>query len=120
MKMNKAKQIVYGVVLSPDEADLQDDLMNAPDIEETAHRYLEKSRTIGSVHERAISAFPVESYIAPQDMAWEDSQYGPQKVSKGAWVLGVKVVDPKEWKKVENGDYQGFSVGGFGLRDPLS
>lgn len=118
-KMNSAKQIVYGVVLSPNESDLQDDMMTAEDIEKTAHGYLEKSRAVGSGHDKEIHAFPVESYIAPQDMEWTDSQYGPQKVSKGAWVLGVKIVDPKEWRKVVNGDYTGFSVGGFGLRDPL-
>lgn len=120
MKMNKAKQIVYGVVLSPDELDLQDDIMGADDIEKTAHEYLEKHRVVGSSHEKPISAFPVESYIAPQDMEWTDSQYGPQKIKKGAWVLGVKIIDPKEWQKVINGDYAGFSVGGMGLRDPIS
>lgn len=120
MKMNKAKQIVYGVVLSPDELDQQDDLMTADDIEQTAHQYLEKSRVVGSGHEKPIAAYPVESYIAPQDIEWTDSQYGPQKITKGAWVLGVKVVDPKEWQKVITGDYAGFSVGGMGLRDPLN
>ena len=120
MKMNTAKQIVYGVVISPNESDLQEDIMSPEDIESTAHNYLVNSRAVGSGHEKQITAYPVESYIAPQDMEWEDGQYGPQKIVKGAWVLGVKIVDKKEWQKVVNGDYTGFSVGGFGLRDPLT
>jgi hypothetical protein len=119
-KANKDKQIVYGVVLSPDEADLQDDIITAEDIEKTAHQYLLKSRVIGSGHTAQVSAGPVESYIAPQDFQMTGGQYGPQVVKKGAWVLGVKIADPKEWQKVVDGKYQGFSVGGFGLRDKIA
>jgi hypothetical protein len=117
-KANKMKQIVYGVVLSPDEADLQDDFMTADDIEQTAHAYLKDFRVVGSSHEKPMAADVVESYIAPRDFDFM-GQHGPQKVKKGAWILGVKVADPKEWQKVLSGEYNGFSVGGLGLRDPI-
>lgn len=116
-KADKQKQIVYGVILTPDEIDAQEDFMNADDIEAAAHKYLEKSRVIGSRHAKPTDAFPVESYIAPQDLQFDGGPYGPQLVKKGAWVLGVKVPDPAEWEKVATGEYQGFSVGGFGLRE---
>ena len=115
-KSDKEKQIVYGVVLTPDEVDAQDDYMTAEDIEQAAHHFLIQSRVVGSQHEKATKAQVVESYIAPQDMDW-DGQYGPQSVKKGAWILGVKITDRKEWEKVLNGDYQAFSVGGFGVRE---
>lgn len=116
MKADLTKQIVYGVVLSPDELDSQDDWMQAQDIEDAAHYYLMKSRVIGSGHTKPVQAMPVESYIAPQDLNF-DGPNGPQIVKKGAWVLGAKVTDPEEWQKVLDGEYTGWSVGGFGLRD---
>lgn len=119
LKINRQKQVVYGVVLSPEEADLQDDFMLAEDIEKTAHDYLNRSRVIGQNHEAAIDAYPVESYIAPIDFDSGGPDYGPQKIKKGAWVLAVKINDPAQWQKVLDGEYNGFSLGGFGLRDPM-
>lgn len=112
------KQIVYGVILAPNEMDAQDDFMEPEDIEKAAHHYLSKSRVIGSVHEKPIDAEPVESFIAPQDFE-VTGQYGPQPVKKGSWVLGVKVHDPEEWQKILNGEYTGFSVGGLGVRQTM-
>lgn len=118
LKADPYKQVVTGVVLAPQEIDSQEDWMSAEDIEQSAHLYLERSRIIGSNHEEPVKAFPVESYIAPQDFE-TDGQNGPQQVKKGSWVLSVKVVDPSEWQKVLDGEYTGFSVGGFGLREPI-
>lgn len=119
LKMDTAQQIVYGVVLAPDEIDSQEDWMSAEDIEEAAHQYLIDSRVIGSDHTVGVYAIPVESYIAPMDLSL-DGQYGPQMVKKGSWVLAVKIMDPAEWDKVVAGEYTGFSVGGKGHREPAS
>ncbi len=116
LKADAQRQLVYGVVLTPEEIDTQDDWMTAEDIEEAAHRYMIKSRVVGSGHSRPMKAEVVESYIAPQDFTFE-GQHGSQEVKKGAWVMGVKIHDPSEWQKVLKGDYTGFSVGGFGQRD---
>lgn len=118
LKAGGMKQIVYCVVLEPDTVDSQGDIMTAEDIEFTAHRYLIKARLIGSGHSKQIEAAPVESFIAPQDLQYE-GQNGPQTVKKGSWIIGIKVFDPKEWQKVENGEYTGVSVGGKGLREEV-
>lgn len=115
IKSNNEKQIVYGVILAPNEIDSQDDYMEAEDIEKAAHSYLTHSRMVGSEHSKSIGATPVESFIAPQDFE-VSGQYGDQPVKKGSWVLGVKIKDPEEWEKVKSGEYTGFSVGGVGLR----
>ena len=115
-KSDKMHQIVYGVVLAPDEVDFQDDYMVMEDIEKAAHDYLIKSRIVGKQHEEKNDADVVESYIAPQDMEF-DGQNGPQKVKKGSWIIGIKVNDPKEWEKILDGSYTGFSVGGVGERE---
>lgn len=118
LKANASKQIVYGVVLAPNEIDAQEDFMTPEDIEYTAHRYLQNSRVIGSSHSKGVKAYPVESFIAPQDFECH-GQYGNQEVKKGSWVLGVKIEDPAEWQKVLEGDYTGFSVGGLGARQTV-
>lgn len=120
-KADKAKQIIYCVVTAPDEWDTQDDTMTADEIEKTAHKYLIDSRVVGSNHTEAIKAHVVESYIAPIDFEWPGStDYAPQKVKKGSWVIAIWIVDTGEWRKVEDGEYEGVSVGGFGLRDKVA
>lgn len=114
-KADTTKQIVYGVVLAPDEVDFQDDFMTAPDIEASAHQYLIDSRIVGKQHEKKAGADVVESYIAPQDLEF-DGQNGPQKVKKGSWIMGVKIIDRSIWEEVLNGEITGFSVGGKGER----
>lgn len=115
-KADGEKQIVYGVVLAPNETDLQEDWMRPEEIEKTAHFFMMNGQTIGREHqEKAAKVVPVESYIAPADFQCE-GQYGDQVVKKGSWVLGVKVMDPEDWEKVKNGEYTGFSVGGWGQR----
>lgn len=114
-KADQAKQVVYGVVLAPEEFDLQEDWMRPEEIEKTAHFFMMNGRTIGKAHETVCKAIPVESYIAPQDLQFT-GQYGDQHVKKGSWVLGVKVIEPSEWQKVVDGEYTGFSVGGWGQR----
>lgn len=116
-KLDKKKQIAYCVVLTPDEIDAQGDYMTADDIEEAAHKYLADYRVIGSNHEKPVDAIPVESYIAPCDIEWDGGPYGPQLVKQGSWVVGIKVLDAKEWAKIEDGETQGVSVGGRGARD---
>jgi ADP-ribose pyrophosphatase YjhB (NUDIX family) len=114
-KSDKFRQIVYGVVLAPDEVDFQDDYMTAQDIEDAAHDYLVRSRIVGKQHSSQAEANVVESYIAPMDMKF-DGQNGPQLVKKGSWIMGVKITDETEWEKVLDGSYTGFSVGGEGER----
>jgi hypothetical protein len=90
--------------------------MSAEDIEKAAHYFMQNSRTIGEGHSEPVEAIPVESYVAPADIEFTGGQYGPQLIKKGSWVLCVKVLDDVAWKKVVDGEYQAFSVGGFGTR----
>lgn len=118
-KLRYDKQICYGVVLIPDTEDLQGDVISAEEIEKTAHAYMENARQIKDRHGKGTEAVPIESYIAPQELYFSGGPYGGQQVKKGSWVLGVKVADPELWRKIETGEYQGFSVGGVGVRDDI-
>lgn len=110
-KIDKEKRVVYGIVLEPEVVDSQGDIISAEAIERAAHRFLIESRVIGESHEYLAEAYPVESFIAPIDF-----EMGGQEVRKGTWILAVKVMDDELWQKVKDGEFTGFSVGGYATR----
>ena len=111
-KADEERRLVYGVVLEPDTIDAQGDQVSAPEIEQAAHAFLERSRVLGEGHVRRARAEVLESYIAQKAF-----DLGDQEVAEGSWVLCVRVDDPDLWRKVKGGEITGFSVGGFGRRD---
>ncbi|MBW2672593.1 MAG: hypothetical protein JRD89_04140, partial [Deltaproteobacteria bacterium] len=115
IKADEEQRLVYGVVLEPDTVDTQGDTISADEIEAAAHRFLVKSRVVGDRHSKRAKAEVVESYIAPMDFEW-----GGQKVKKGSWILGVHISDGRLWQAVKKGEYTGFSVGGFGIREEVA
>lgn len=114
LKSDKHQQLVYGVVLAPGEIDTQGDSLTPKSIEEAAHRYMSNVRRMKTEHDEDANIIPVESYIAPQDLAF-NGIHGPQIVTKGSWVLGVHILDPEIWQGVLNGDFTGFSIGADAL-----
>jgi|GEM_PF-7005395 len=123
LKMDRARQIVYSVVLEPDTLDTQDDLISADEIEKACHYYLSTARVVKDYHGKfnpgPAAVEVIENFIAPCDFE-VDGPYGRQKVIKGSWVMGVHVSDPVLWQKVERGEYTGFSVGGTGVREVIA
>lgn len=128
-KADRAKQVVYGVVLDPYVVDTQNDWTPPAEIEQAAHRWLAESRTVGLIHEGKAKAVPVESYMVPypseedyaRAMRGEPHRaarmkLGEQEVASGAWVLGVRVDDADTWAKVDAGELDAFSIGGFSER----
>lgn len=120
IKADRARQLVYGIVLEPHQVDSQGDWEDHATIEKAAHRYLAQTFQDGVTdlvnlqHQwDAPGVFPVESYIAPTDFVLNG-----ERVAKGSWVLVMKVADPHTWQEVLAGDWGGFSVEGTGRRDP--
>jgi hypothetical protein len=109
--------LAYGVILAPEEWDLQGDIIAEREIRDTAHHYLQECRIIKARHKgEPLGVEVVESYIAPQDITF-DGVHGQQVAPKGSWIVGAKVNDPNVWQKVLDGEYTGFSVGGDALRE---
>lgn len=106
------QQLIYGVVLEPEQVDAQGDIISAEEIEKTAHLYLKRSRIIGEKHLKKADASVVESYIAPTDFTLND-----ELVIKGSWVLVTKIEDEQLWKEVKQGAYNAFSIGAYGNRE---
>lgn len=109
---DQSQQIVYGVVLTPDQVDSQGDTVTAQEIEKAAHKWLVEYRKHDVQHDGQAAAMePVESFIAPADLS-----ISGQPVLKGAWVIGVHVNDAGTWDRVQKGELTGFSIGGTAER----
>lgn len=103
-------QIVFGEVLAPGLVDAQGDCMSAEEIRKTAYRFLQKGRqaAVDTDHDRSENgSHIVESFIARD---------GDPTFIPGAWVIGVRVPDPALWARIKQGELNGFSFEGVGLR----
>jgi arginyl-tRNA synthetase len=69
-------------------------------------------RGVNAMHlEDLEDAEVVESYIAPVDM-----EIDGQKIAKGTWLCGI-VWGEEHFKKIEAGEWTGYSMGGFAHRE---
>lgn len=113
-KIDKMRQIVFGVVYEPNVLDTHGDMMLPEDIELMAHRFMAdvKLRTsIDTMHDNIPNgSYPIESFIARDN----DPDYPP-----GSWVLGLKVVDAKVWGAVMSGDLNGYSFEAYCTKKPV-
>lgn len=109
LKMDEEKQLVYGVVYAPDEADTHGDAMIAEELEKAAHQFLEKARTksVDVNHDsNPDDGVIVESYILGKN----DSRFPGEK--EGSWAVVIKVTDADTWELVKKGDLKGISMAG--------
>lgn len=109
LKQDASQQIAYGIVYEPLVKDAHDDYMTAEEIEKAAHIFLKDYRQIDKQHDFTSQVGDViESYIAPADF-----ELGGQLVTKGTWVMAVKVAD-EVWSGIQKGEFTGFSLAGMG------
>lgn len=119
VKLLKADEVeerfVLGVVLEPNVVDSQNDFESPEDIRKAAHLFMEEYGELGTQHTEMVTGRlkVLESYIAPIDF-----EIGGEKVSKGTWVMGIRVVDDALWTDVKKGSFTGFSIGGTAYRSP--
>ncbi len=111
-KVDDEQRKVYGIVLEPDEVDTQGDTITAEEIEKSAAGFIEKCGTIGLRHRKVAKGVTLtDSYVTQGE-----TTLGKTKLKKGTWIIGVKIEDDAIWQGVKNGEYNGFSVGGFGKK----
>lgn len=115
---NGAEQrIALGPVLIPDTADLQGDVISAAEIEKTADAYMEFYRNRGLQHTDLVNdkVAILQSYTAPADF-----KVGERVVKAGTWLMKVRYYDDVMWEQVKKGELTGFSIGGTGVRKPIT
>jgi hypothetical protein len=117
-KEDKSRNIVYGVVASPDEIDAHEEYMIKEDILDAMHEYMINYRNIklshGNIKTQSGTLCKdvkiVECYSAPCDFTAPDGQL----VKEGSWVMGVKILSKEILKATQSGDFFiGFSIGGM-------
>jgi hypothetical protein len=101
---------VLGPVLTPEETDLQGDIISAEEIESAAHGFVKGSMRPGLQHRTMLQRRDceiVESYVTRTP-----ATIGKASIPVGSWMLAMQVYDPTLRKAITDGVLVGFSVGG--------
>ena len=109
------ERFIMGVVLEPEVEDSQGDIYDVAEVRAAAHKFMEDARRIGLMHKQMLGqgAAILENFLAPVNF-----KIGGQKVKKGTWLMGIRVIDDKVWSAVKSGELTGLSIGGSALRVP--
>lgn len=124
LKADEELRFVLGVVLepndgedgAPDSPDAHKDIYSFDDVRDAAWLYLSEHHQIGLMHqsELATADYQVcESYLAPVDF-----ELGGQKILKGSWLLGARILNDAVWQKVKTGKLNAWSIDGRAIRTP--
>lgn len=104
------EHLVSGIVYEPDVPDLQGDVMNEEEIQKAAYLFMEKSQAFDVSHKGSkINVKILENYLAPQDIVIEG-----RAITKGTWLLTLRILNKEVWEKIKDGDLQGYSMAGTG------
>lgn len=119
LKMDDEKQMVYGVVYSPDEEDSHGDFAKAEDIEAAAIDFMKNTRQFNVDREHSFQsekATVVESWVVKA----ENGDPFVPGAKKGSWCVGIHVEDADLWGQVKKGELTGLSMAGFAVRERVS
>jgi len=120
VKADEDRHIAYVCVMEPGTVDAQGDITEAVDIEKALHLYMAKYRKVGLLHKSLLpNSYPVEAYIAPQDLTFEWNG-NVTEIKKGSGIVGIYVGEEKVWKMVKNGELTGASITGSAVRVPAT
>jgi hypothetical protein len=113
-KTDAELQAVWAEVYAPGIPDSQGDFMEAETIREMAWDFMRRGG-VGNIdvgHDlRRSGCYVIESFIARDD----DPLFIP-----GSWVMGVRVPSQELWRRIRNGEINGFSIYGQAVRQPAT
>lgn len=111
-KKIEERRTITGVVLEPDTVDAQKDSVPSTVILDAAEQFLADiniETTLGIQHKDFdVPLVLVQSWVVPD----QDITINSVVVLKGSWVITVRVLSTKIWKKILSGELTGFSIGG--------
>jgi hypothetical protein len=104
-KVDEEKRLVFGEVFAPFVPDTQGDFMTDKEIEKMAHDFLRarRQKRVDQDHDNEeAGAVVVESFIVREG--------DPDFPIPGAWVVGTHIPKDEVWKRVKDGELNGFSM----------
>ena len=113
---DEEEHLLYAVIMEPSEltdefvTDLEGHIIPKEVIKESAHTYLRDYRYVSIDHEKPVYSFPVQSFIAPCDFKYDDSD---EAVYKDSWVVIFEIPDNELWEYAKAGGIKGVSPGGL-------
>ncbi len=122
---DEVKKKIFGYVAVPDEADLQEEAFTAENVEKACHSYF-KNAVFNNIKGKGVSknhieieglSHPIESCIDKGGALMTAYGHADDAVD-GAWWIGMQL-DDEAWDQVMKGEFTGFSMGGFGLKNPV-
>jgi hypothetical protein len=110
------ERYVLGIVLEPETADSQGDIYSHDEVRKAAHDYMENAGALGKQHSEIVTGKIriLETFVAPADF-----EVDGESITKGTWIMGVRIADDDLWEAVKKGSFTGFSIGGQAYRKPL-
>ena len=123
LKFDTERQYVFGwasVAIAKDGTqveDLQGDMIDVEELEDAAYAFALEFRDTGAMHKGDAIGKMIESFVATPDKL-EAMGLAPDALPQGWWV-GFHVQDVQAFGKIKKGDYQGFSIQGSALREPI-
>lgn len=120
MKAVPSRRMVYGwaSVVTKDGASVEDrqgDVMDIDNLRDSVHEFMD-SRVGKTMHTGKETGEIVDSFVFDAEV---QAAFGVNFGCEG-WMVGYKVKDDAVWKRVESGELRAFSIGGEGLRTPLT
>lgn len=114
-KSSEEKRLAFGWASVANIVDLQNDVIDAEELEQAAYNFVRFYREGGEMHERGGCAELVESIVfTPEKL----KALGlPENSLKTSWWIGFYVTDDEVWQKVKSGDYSMFSIEGKAIRE---
>jgi len=120
IKADEERRIAYLCVMEPGTVDAQSDIAEAIDIEKALHLYMAKYRKVGLLHKSLLEdSFPVEAYIAPQDLTFDWNGIKTE-IKKGSAIVGIYIGEDEVWESVKKGELSGASITGSAVRVPVA
>lgn len=114
------ERYVLGIVLEPlkemGSNDVQDDTYSAKEVRKACHLFMADFGNMGLQHKLSVNG---KVKVLENWIATDDCTVGGQSVTKGTWLMGVRVVDDDIWNAIKEGKLTGFSIGGYAKREPL-
>lgn len=102
--------------------DRQGDVVLPSDLEDAAYEYVITSRDAGEMHVTKGAGSLVESFVVTPEKL-EAMGLPADSVAQGWWVgyhvSEVEKGDSDPWEKIKSGEYAGFSIEGFGIREEV-